>query len=165
VRVRRGWVMACLALGACTDSTPTTGWPFDPVEFFAGHTRGEAKLDTLTGRRHAISVDSFGTPDGHGGLILEQRIAEEGKSPRVRTWTIRPSGPNRWTGTLTDAAGPVSVERTSSDVTIVYRLRNGASVEQHLEKPPGDVVDNHMTVSRFGIRLARLDERIRKLGS
>lgn len=162
---RHLWVMACLALGACKDSTPVTGWPFDPVEFFAGHTQGEAKLQTLTGRSHAVSVDSVGKSDGRGGLILKQKIVEDREPPRIRTWTIRPTGPNHWSGTLTDAAGPVSVERTSADVTIRYRMRNGASVEQHLEKPPGVVVDNHMTVSRFGIRLARLDEQIRKLGS
>lgn len=153
-----------MMLAACgSNSVQVTGWPFDPVKFFTGQTRGDAILKLITGASHRISVDSRGVSDGHGGLVLDQAIREEGSKPRTRRWTMRPEGPNRWTGTLTDASGPVEVERTASDVTIRYRMHNGANVEQHLELPPGGSLDNHLEVSRFGVTLASLDERIRKV--
>jgi hypothetical protein len=44
-------------------------------------------------------------------------------------------------------------------------MKNGARVEQHLQQErPAGTVSNHMTVSGFGVRLATLDERIRKVG-
>ena len=155
---------AALTLCACGRSAvPETGWPFDPIRFFTGHTQGTATLRTITGASHQIAVDSHGSADGHGGLVLDQAIDEQGKRPRTRRWVLRPAGPNRWTGTLTDAAGPVAVERTQADVVIRYRMHSGANVEQHLQLPPGGLADNHLVVSRFGLKLATLDERIRKL--
>jgi hypothetical protein len=162
--VTRGAALVACALAGCSGSdVATTGWPFDPVQFFAGHTQGDALLRMVTGSSHRVSVDSRGVPDGHGGLVLDQIIRESGKPERTRRWVLRPAGPNRWTGTLTDAAGPVAVERTPADVAIRYTMHNGDKVEQHLQLPPGGVADNHLTVSRFGIRLATLDEKIRKV--
>jgi hypothetical protein len=163
--VRRSVALVACALAGCSGSdVETTGWPFDPVKFFTGHTQGDATLRLISGASHRVSVDSRGRPDGHGGLVLDQRIREAGKPERTRQWVLHPAGPNRWTGTLTDAVGPVAVERTSEDVTIRYRMHGGAEVEQHLGLPPGGATaDNHLTVSRFGIRLATLDEKIRKV--
>src|SRR6185295_13531630 len=110
----------CVMLSVCSDSTPVTGWPFDPIEFFTGHTRGEARLRTIVGSSRRVLVDSVGTPDGHGGLVLVQTIAEQGHPPRVRRWALHPAGKNRWAGALTDAAGAATVTRTSADVTIAY---------------------------------------------
>ncbi len=160
----RGALLLASLLGGCSSSrVAVTGWPFDPVQFFAGHTTGDATLKLITGASHRVLVDSHGTADEQGGLILDQQISEQGSRPRTRRWVLHPAGPDRWTGTLTDATGPVTVERTASDVTIRYRMHNGSNVEQYLELPPGGVADNHLTVSRFGVKVARLDERIRKL--
>jgi Protein of unknown function (DUF3833) len=156
-------LLACLLTGCSGSEVATTGRPFDPVQFFAGHTQGEASLRLITGASHRVSVDSRGTADRHGGLVLDQAIREAGKPERTRRWVFRPAGPGRWTGTLTDAVGPVTVERTSVDVAIRYTMHNGENVEQHLQLPPGGAVYNHLTVSRFGIRLATLDEKIRKV--
>jgi hypothetical protein len=162
VRDRFAIALTCASLAACSGSAPVTGKPFDPIEFFTGHTQGSARLNTITGGSHTVSVDSHGTADGHGGLVLDQKIVEQGQAPRVRRWVLHPAGPDRWAGSLTDADGPVAVERTPVDVTIRYRMRNGATVEQHLQRPPTGAVENHMIVKRFGLRLARLDEKIQK---
>ena len=161
--MKRALALLAFLPAACdSSSVAVTGWSFDPVQFFAGHTQGDATLRLVTGGRHHVSVDSHGTPDGHGGLVLDQTIREQGSKTRTRRWILHPEGANRWSGTLTDAAGHVAVERTPTDVAIRYRMKNGAHVEQHLQQPPSGAVLNHMTVSRFGIRLATLDERITK---
>jgi hypothetical protein len=159
-------MLAGAILGGCNNSSSNlavTGSPFDPVRFFTGHTHGEARLRLITRASRHVSVDSVGTPDGRGGLTLDQAIQEERQPARTRRWVIRPAGPSRWTGTLTDATGPVAIERTPSDVVIRYRMKSGPEVEQHLQLPPGAMAWNHMTVSRFGIRVATLDEQVRKL--
>ena len=152
-----------LTLGACSGSVPVAGSPFDPVDFFAGHTKGAARLQTIIGSAHTVAVDSRGTRDSRGGLVLVQKIAEQGDAPRLRKWILAPEGKDHWTGTLTDAEGPVRVDRTATDVVIRYRMHGGAEVEQHLQRPPNGIVENHITVTRLGIRLAALDEQIHKV--
>jgi hypothetical protein len=161
----RAWgaAVAAILLSSCSNDLQITGRSFDPVLFFTGHSRGEARLHVITGGSHAISIDSHGRPDGRGGIVLDQSIAEEGKAARVRRWVLHPAGANRWTGTLTDASGPVAVERGANDVTIRYRMRNSAKVEQHLQQMPNGTVANGLNVTRFGIRVAWLEEQITKL--
>ena len=161
---RTALLLACL-LGGCAqrnaDSAPGTS--FDPVEFFSGHSVGDAKLHLITGATHQVDVDSVGTPDERGGLVLDQAIREQGKAPRSRRWVLHPNGSNKWSGSLTDAKGPVEVERTPSDVVIRYRMKSGPQVKQHLKLAAEGVADNHMSVTRFGVEVATLDERIRKV--
>jgi hypothetical protein len=156
-------LLACAAFG-CKDQSQTAagGSSFDPVQFFTGHSTGEARLHLITGASRPVAVDSMGTPDGHGGLLLDQSIREDLKAPRVRRWVLHPAGTNHWSGTLTDAKGPVEVERTPTDVTIRYRMKGGPDVEQHLELQGDGSAQNHMSVTRFGVEIATLDEHIRK---
>jgi uncharacterized protein DUF3833 len=157
-------LLGCLLAGCHQTREPAgAGGPFDPVQFFTGHSSGEAKLHLITGSTRQVTVDSMGTPDARGGLVLDQAISEERKAPRVRRWVLRPNGTNHWKGTLTDAKGPVDVERTPVDVVIRYRMKSGPQVEQHLKLASPGIADNHMSVTRFGVEVATLDERIRKL--
>ena len=151
-----------LAFAGCSKSAPVAGSSFDPLQFFSGRSHGSARLQTILGASRTISVDSQGAPDGHGGLVLDQRMTEQGKPPGTRQWILHPAGRNRWTGTLSEARGPVLIERTASDVAIRYRMKNSAAVEQHLRQVSDGSVENRMTVTRFGIRLADLEERIQK---
>lgn len=161
---RTALLVAC-ALAGCHQRSqfPAEGGSFDPVEFFTGHSTGKATLHLITGATRPVAVDSMGTPDGHGGLVLVQKIGEGSKPPRVRRWVLNPAGTNHWSGSLTDAKGPVEVERTPTDVTIRYRMKSGPEVEQHLKMVAGGAAENHMSVTRFGVEVATLDERIRKL--
>ena len=76
------------SLAACSSSSDValTGWPFDPVEFFTGHTHGQATLKLITGASRHVSVDSDGLFDGKGGLVLDQLIIEQGSRPIPRDW-------------------------------------------------------------------------------
>ena len=106
--MRRAALLFACVLGGCHESsqTPDAGGPFDPVQFFSGHSIGEAKLHLITGAQRQVSVDSMGTPDRHGGIVLDQAIREEGKPPRSRRWVLHPAGDNRWSGTLIGRQGP-----------------------------------------------------------
>ncbi len=156
---------AVLVLGsACSAAIPPEGPALDMVAFFTGKTRGEGQLSVLLEAPKRISVDSVGRTDRKGDLILDQTVREEGKAARNRRWVMRRAGPGRFTGTLTDAVGPVSVTVAGSEADIRYKMKDGLSVAQTLQlQPGGQTIANRMAVKKFGVRVARLQETIRKL--
>jgi hypothetical protein len=164
--VKRFILAAPLLLTACgtgqplpADSTAT----LDPIGFFTGESHGDATLHKLFSDDARVTVESRGKPD-RNGLILDQTITEGTKPPRMRRWIIRPAGPHRFTGTLTDAKGPVDVTVNGPRADISYTMKNGLKVDQHLAlQAGGDTVLNRLNISKFGIRVAHLDETIRKL--
>ena len=166
--MRIAFAVATVALAGCAPShvllPADPAASFEPMTFFAGRTRGEGVLDKTVGGSSRIVVDSSGRVDQNGNLILDQSIREDDKLPRLRRWVIRRSGPGRFTGTLTDAAGPVAITVAGPRATIRYQTKGGIAVRQQLAlQPGGRTLLNRLSARRFGMPLARLDETIRKL--
>lgn len=136
---------------------------FNPVDFFRGHTRGEGTLKVIFQSAKQIRVDSVGRAEKDGSLSLEQTIHEPGKPPRNRAWRLRQAGPNRFEGTLTDAASPVRVDVAGDSVRIRYKAKNNLDFDQLLTPDGPRQVHNKMRVKRFGLIVAHFDEIIRKL--
>jgi hypothetical protein len=135
----------------------------DPVAFFSGRSHGEGTLHQIFSSSKQVRVDSLGRRNGNGGLVLTQRIRQEGKEPRTRTWTIQPSGPNRYAGTLTEAVGPVTVTVDGPRAAIGYAMKDGLQVRQQLAlQADGRTILNQLTVTKWGVRVARLEETIRR---
>lgn len=160
-------LVGLVALAACAAAAPPEakqpGPAFDPVAFFTGPTHGDGKLDQIMKGTRTVTVDSIGRPEANGMLTLTQRIAMEGDPPRTRVWKFRPVAPGRYTGTLTDASGPVETVAIGRSIRIRYPMKGGLKVEQWLTAlPGGDALDNRMTVTKWGLRVATLRERIEK---
>jgi hypothetical protein len=136
---------------------------FNPVEFFRGRTHGDGTLKALFQAPKRMSVDSQGRAEKDGSLLLEQTIHEPGKPPRIRYWRLRQTGPERYDGTLTDAAGPVRVDVAGDRIRIRYRGKDHLDFEQWLAPAGTHEVSNTMRVKRFGITVAHFEEIIRKL--
>ena len=136
---------------------------FNPVEFFRGRTHGDGTLKIVLQSPKRVSVDSVGRVERDGSLVLTQRIAEQGKPPRSRTWRLREIGPGRFGGTLSDAKGPVTVDVIGGRTRIRYTDKDNLKFEQWLTPRGPRQVDNRLTVKRLGITVAHLDETIRKL--
>jgi hypothetical protein len=135
----------------------------DPISFFEGRTHGDGELKKLFGRPVRISVDSVGRVV-NGSLILDQTIREDGAPARVRRWTIRKLSPGRYTGTLTDAAGEVRLTVVGARARITYTLPHGLMVHQELARQSDrHIVLNRLRVHKFGVRVATLNETIRRL--
>ena len=135
----------------------------DPVDFFHGRTRGTGTLRVLLKTPQAVRVESLGSTDVDGTLVLRQQIFVQGDKPRQREWRLKRIGPARFRGTLSDARGPVSVEAREGAIEIRYRTTDGLSVQQWLTPDSsGRAIDNRMTFSKLGIVVARLSERIEK---
>jgi hypothetical protein len=154
-----------LALTGCGASEPLPAAPgatFDPMAFFAGRTRGEATLDTLIDSPVRVTVESVGRVQGNT-LVLDQAIRTGDKAPRMRRWTMWRVGANRFSGTLTDANGPVRGTTAGARAYIRYTMKGGFQVEQELAlQGDGRSVVNRLQVKKFGVRVAILEETIRK---
>ena len=152
-----------LFLLALLAASPLTAAPFNPVEFFRGRSQGEGVLKVIFQSAKVIKVDSLGTTEKDGSLVLKQIIHEPGKDPRTRYWKMRQDGPNKFSGTLTDAASPVRVDVKGQQVRIRYTGQNHLNFDQVLTPAGAREVHNSMRVKRFGLTVAHYEEIIRKL--
>jgi hypothetical protein len=157
-----------LALSACSAGSAdqradVPGPALDPVAFFIGHAEGRATLHKLVGKPEQVLVHSSGRSDGAGGVFLDQRVEEPRKAPRVRSWHLVPTSPGHFSGTLTDASGPVTAQVKGDRLEIRYPMKGGLKASQVLVlRPDGRTLDNRLTVTKVGVRLAHLDEVITK---
>jgi hypothetical protein len=137
---------------------------FDPLRFFAGQTRGEAQLKVVLRARTPVSVRGTGALQPDGSLLLDQTVTEGDKPPRERHWRLRRVAPGRYTGTLTDARGPVQGIVTGNRMQLRFVSNDGFRIRQSLTlAPDGHSVANRLVAKRFGIAVAVLTERITKL--
>jgi hypothetical protein len=135
-----------------------------PEQFFVGRTEGIGTANVIMSGPHGVRVRSRGRMDRAGGLVLDQRVEEEGKPPRTRTWRLVRAGGNRITGTITDARGPVTGEMVGNVLHLRYQLSEGPTVEQRITFQPGRrTALNHMTFRRFGLTVATVEETIRRV--
>ncbi|SEL97847.1 Protein of unknown function [Sphingomonas palmae] len=136
---------------------------FDPAAFFAGETHGVGTLRVVLRGATATDVRGIGRVDAAGTITLDQEVVQGGGAPKHRRWQLRPTGPLRYAGTLTDAVGPVVAITRGNMLEIRFTMRHGLKVEQRLFlQPGGRVALNRMTIRKLGIVVAQLDERIEK---
>ena len=158
-------LLAVLALPACAKAAPPLpdGPPLDPLAFFAGTSHGEATLSQIMKPDRRVTVKSRGRMGKDGWLTLDQHVVTQSDKPRDRRWKLRKVGDGHWTGTLTDAIGPVDAVADGGGVLIRYTMKGGLKVEQTLMPIAGrNALDNHLYVRKFGVRLAHLHEIISK---
>jgi hypothetical protein len=135
-----------------------------PEHFFIGRTEGEGRISVMLSGSHAVRAHSRGWMDRSNALVIEQVVEEEGKPARRRSWRLVRSGPNRITGTLSDAVGPVTGDVAGNVLHLSYRSSEGPNVEQWITlHPNGRTAHNRMTFRRFGLGVATLEETIRRL--
>ena len=163
--MKRLLILAVLVLPACAKAPPPLpgGPPFDPIAFFAGTSHGDATLAQILKPDRRVTVESHGRIANDGVLTLDQHIEAKSDKPRDRSWKLRKVGAGHWTGTLTDAVGPVDAVADGGGVRIGYTMKGGLKVEQTLMPIAGRAkLDNHLYVTKLGIQLAHLHEIIAK---
>ncbi len=135
---------------------------FSPQTFFSGKTVGEGKLDIALQGNRQTHVEGRGHVESDGTLVLVQTVAEEGQPPYTRTWRLQPIDETHFTGSLTDADGPISAEVSGNLLHIRYRARKGGlDTEQWLYlQPGGQIALNRLVARKFGFPVATLNETI-----
>lgn len=154
--------VALAAAGSAGSAAAVPSGPtFDPLVFFAGRTEGRGSLKIMLSRARSVTVHGRGRVEPDGTLVLEQTVIEGDKAPADRRWTFRPAGPGRYTGTLTDAAGPVAGDVAGSRLHLHFRMHGRITADQRLDlAPDGQSAHNRMTFRKMGMVVARLDETI-----
>lgn len=153
-----------LAVSVITLAAAAPPAPFQPLRFFEGRTEGEGRLSIAMRAPALVQVHGRGAFDRDGTLILRQIVDRPGKPSTRRTWRLREVTPGRYSGTLSDATGPVSGEMAGQRLHLAYRMKGGLRAEQWLTSNTDGSARNTMTIRLRGIVVARLDEHIRKYG-
>lgn len=156
--------VAALALAFGSAPAAAADSRLDLTDFFSGRTHAEGDLRVAFRKPVKHIVDSVGRKGSNGEFILVDKIREGNDPVRERRWVMRPSGSNGFTGTMTDAVGPVQVTVSGSKASIRYKMKGGISIDQQLTlQSGGRTLANHVTGRRLGVRVARLVGTIRKL--
>ena len=100
-------------------SPPGRNLQLDPLDFFTGEARGEGTIKVLMKPATKMRSESRGTPDGKGGMVLDQKVFETGKPVRISRWVLRPTSKTT-SGTATNSAGPISRQLTGNRLHLKY---------------------------------------------
>ena len=148
---------------ALTAATPAAAERFDPLTFFVGRTEGTGAFKIILRRTHHVRVHGRGVLQGDGSIVLDQTIEDGAKKPQKREWHIRQVAPGRYTGTLSEARGPIMGESIGDAFHLKYRTKSGTAIEQWITLAPGGrTAHNRLVAREMGVVVARLDETIRK---
>jgi len=154
------FIVAAAAILAAAAPAPV----LDMTAFFTGRTHAENVLKTAFKRPARLNVDSIGGRGDRGDFVLIDTVQEEGQPLRTRKWIMRQAGPNHYTGTLGDAVGPVDIVVAGREATIRYTMMGGLNVVQRIELlSDGRTLANHVAVRKFGLKVASVEGKIRKL--
>jgi hypothetical protein len=153
---------ALLLLGATAATDPAP--KLDMTGFFTGKTHADNIIRIALHGPHKLIVDSIGGRNKEGEFILIDTVQEEGKPTRKRVWAMHPAGPDHFTGTLSDAVGPVDVAVSGNSATISYVMKDGhLKITQQLQLQPNGTLANHVMAKKFGLKFAEVDGTIRKV--
>lgn len=138
--------------------------PSDPLRFFEGRTDSDGTIKIMLRKPHRIRSLGQGRIEPDGSLTLVQKVEEEGQPPRERRWRIRATAPGHFTGTMSEAAGPVTIDEVGGRYRFRFKMKGGTHVEQWLTPLPGGTsARNTLSVKKLGVTVASGDGVIRKL--
>jgi hypothetical protein len=138
--------------------------PIKPMQFFEGRTEGSGIVKVFLKKSYRSRSVGIGKMQADGSLLLVQRVEEDGRPAHERRWKIRQTGPRSFSGTMSDAIGPVTVDQVGARYRFRFRLKGNLSVEQWLEPMPGGKsAKNSMTVRKLGVRVGSGEGIIRKV--
>ncbi len=138
--------------------------PIAGLGFFEGRSRSAGTLRVMFRSPRIVRVESEGVVGADGGLTLTQRIDEQHRPPRTRTFRLRQVSPGRYAGSLSDASGPVTGEMHGNRLRLDYRMAGGLRVEQRITfAPAGRVARSRINIYRMGMLAGTLDERIGRI--
>ena len=139
------------------------GHVFVPKKFFSGVTEGTGSVKIVLHKARAIHVRSVGRVEPDGTLVLDQRVEQEGEKPMQRQWRLREGAGGQVSGSLSDAKTPVTGKVAGPVLTLSYQMKSGEKVAQVITlAPDGQSALNKMTIHRFGLKVATLEETIRR---
>lgn len=137
---------------------------FDALRFFEGKTDSVATIKLMMKRPYKSRGIGNGEIQPDGSLLLVQRIEDEGKAPHDRRWHIREVAPGQFTGTMSEAKGPVTVDEVEGRYRFRFKMKGNVSVEQWITPlPGGKSAKSKVTIRKMGITVGQSEGTITKL--
>ena len=142
----------------------TAGSVSSPMKFFEGRTEGTGTIRILLGKTYRTRSVGHGRFEPDGTMVFVQRVVDDGKPPHERRWKIRQTGPRHFTGTMSEAIGPVTIEEIAGRYRFRFRMKGNLSVEQWLVPlAGGTAARNTLTIRKFGVKVGTSEGMLRKL--
>ena len=157
-------VLALAGILLAAIACPASAQLPDPLRFFEGRTESVGLVKLMTKKPFKSRAIGKGQIRPDGSLDLVQRVEDHGEQPRERRWRIRPIGPGRYSGTMSEAKGPVTVEEIGDRYRFRFRMEGSVFIEQWLTPlPDGRSARSVVTIRKYGIKVGSSDAVIRKL--
>ena len=138
--------------------------PIKPMQFFDGRTEGSGIVRIMLKKSYRTRSVGTGRILPDGSLLLVQRVHDEGQPAHERRWKVRQTGPRSFSGTMSEATGPVTIDQVGNRYRFRFGMKGNLSVEQWLAPlPGGKSANNSMTVRKFGVRVGNGEGTIRKV--
>lgn len=136
----------------------------DPFAFFEGRTENHSIIKVMLKKAYRSLAIGHGRVERDGSLTLVQRVEDQGKPPRERRWRVRRAGPGRFTATMNEAVGPVSIEKIGNRYRFSFKMKGNLAVEQWLTPlPGGKSAKSSVKVRKLGVTVGTSEGVIRKL--
>ena len=151
-------------MGASAAAGPGVGeTDTDPMRFFEGRTESLSTVKVIMRKPYRSKTTGDGRIDD-GVLHLVQHVQEDGKAPYDRRWRVRQVGPGRFTATMSEAAGPVTVQQVGANYRFRFKMKGSLSVEQWLMPlPGGTAARSKLTIRKLGLVVGRSQGTVRKI--
>jgi len=152
-----------LALNIAAPSAATAGTD-DPLTFFVGRTESVGTVKIAMKKPYRSRAIGKGEMTSDGTLILVQRVEDQGQQPKERRWRMHKVGPGKYSGTMTEAKGPVIVEEVDGKFRFRFRMDGSVAIEQWLiPSSDGRSAASKLTIRKYGVLVGKSDSVIRKL--
>ena len=160
--------LACLGLLAACASAPQLegARPARPLvleQALVGETTGDGAVTTLTGDKTHFAVTSRGDWNGQVLTLVEDFRYDDGKQER-KTWHLRRIADGHYRGTREDVIGEADVTQDGDTVRLDYNVTLDTALgkvdcrfRDLLYFETGDTIRNIATVSKLGLRMARVN--------
>jgi hypothetical protein len=155
---------AIAALVAVSPSLWAAEQKSDAMRFFEGRTESVSTIKIVMRKPFKSRSIGRGEIKPDGSLHLVQRVEDEGKPAHERRWHIREEEPGKFTGTMSEAKGPVTVDEVGGRYRFRFKMKGNVSVEQWITPLPGGKAANtKVTIRKMGVTVGQSDGTIRRL--
>lgn len=135
----------------------------DPLRFFEGKTESVGTIKIVMKKPFRSRAIGVGQISSDGTLTLVQRIEDEGQLPKERRWKMRKVASGKYTGTMNEAKGPVTVDEVDGKYRFRFRMEGNVAVEQWLiPAPDGRSATSTLTIRKYGMTVGHSDAVIHK---
>jgi len=136
----------------------------DPMRFFEGRTEMVSTVRVVMSKPYRSRTLGEGHLLPDGTLALVQHVQDEGRPATSRRWKIRKVDADSFTGAMSEAVGPVTVQEVDGRYRFNFRMKGSLAVEQWVTPmPDGRTAKSNASVRKFGMRVATSEGFIRRL--